>query len=37
MPKIKDINFNMWFQQDGAAAHAARESILLLKTLFFSR
>ena len=28
---------NMWFQQDGATAHTAKESIQLLKTLFPSR
>ena len=29
IPRIQDAN--MWFQQDGATAHATRESIQLLR------
>jgi transposase len=35
IPQIQDVN--MWFQQDGATAHTARESIQLLKTIFPDR
>ena len=37
MPKVNGINFNMWFQQEGATAQKARESIQLLKTLIPNR
>ena len=37
MPQFQDMDVNMWFQQDGATCHTAREIIQLLYELFPGR
>ena len=38
MPQIEEQNLdNMWFQQDGATPHTAKETIRILKDLFPGR
>jgi len=38
VPKLEDIDVtNMWFQQDGATCHTARETIQLLHETFPGR